>query len=151
MELSRQTENFLRVPLRVLLVQLHVSLPIFSFFFLLLSKLHFLPSRGTISLFTIPRVFYIPIDKIGYIKSSTVENYRHEIIDKNIGRNEIISENVNCSVVEKKRKRVSSSSGQRVITSSIITYYTMQLTRLLNAFFCIIQSWLITLIIFARV
>lgn len=148
MELSRQTENFLHPPPRSLGSIARIA----SDFLLLFPsslKVTFPSFSRNLSFYN--RVFYIPIDKIGYIKSSTVENYRHEIIDKNIGRNEIISENVNCSVVEKKRKRVSSSSGQRVITSSIITYYTMQLTRLLNAFFCIIQSWLITLIIFARV
>lgn len=101
-ELSRQTENFLHTLLlpRVLPLQLHVSLPISPPFSPFFSQSYISPSRETISLFPIPRVFYIPIDKIGYIKSSTVENYRYEIIDKNT-RNE----NVNCSVVERKKKK----------------------------------------------
>lgn len=108
-ELSRKTSYIPPPPSPVL--QLHVSLPISLS--PLLQKLHFPFSRNNLS-FSNPRVFYIPIDKIGYIKSSTVENYRYEIIDKN-RRNEIISENVNCSVQvekekKKKRKRVSSDS-----------------------------------------
>lgn len=148
-ELSRQTENFLHTLLlpRVLPLQLHVSLPISPPFPPSSPKVTFPLLEKQSLFFQSLGFFYIPIDKIGYIKSSAVENYRYEIIDKNT-RNE----NVNCSVVErkkKKRKRVSSDSRQRVITSSIITL--MQLTRMLNAFFCIIHPLLITLIIFARV
>lgn len=98
-ELSRQTENFLHTLPRspASIARITSDFPPFSPFF---SQSYISPSRETISLFPIPRVFYIPIDKIGYIKSSAVENYRYEIIDKNT-RNE----NVNCSVVERKKKK----------------------------------------------
>lgn len=101
-ELSRQTENFLHTLLlpRVLPLQLHVSLPISPPFPPSSPKVTFPLLEKQSLFFQSLGFFYIPIDKIGYIKSSTVENYRYEIIDKNT-RNE----NVNCSVVERKKKK----------------------------------------------